>query len=59
MYVYLSGCMPARECVCACLCVCNGLVGVALGDGQPPIGRDLKRHALFFSVNKDKALMSN
>lgn len=28
-------------------CVCNGLVGVILGDGQAPIGRDLKGQASF------------
>lgn len=32
--------------------MCNGLVGVTLGDGQPPIGRDLKRHTLFFLRTK-------
>lgn len=34
-----------------CVCVC-GLVGVTLGDGQPPIGSDLKRHVLFFQGTK-------
>lgn len=35
-------------CVPLSVCVCNGLVGVILGDGQAPIGRDLKRQAPFF-----------
>lgn len=34
------------------ICVCEGLVGVTLGDGQSPIGSDLKRHALFFQETK-------
>lgn len=45
-------------CVPLSVCVCNGLVGVILGDGQAPIGRDLKRQAPFFfkpspPLNKD------
>lgn len=54
--LYAAGQLNA--CMSACVCVCSGLVGVTLGDGQPPIGRDLKRQALFFfffffPVNKD------
>lgn len=43
-------CCWTAICMHACLwvCVCNGLVGVILGDGQAPIGRDLKRQAPFF-----------
>lgn len=45
----LSPSLPPSLSLCVCMCVCNGLVGVTLGDGQqPPIGRDLKRHTLFF-----------
>lgn len=42
------------ECVCVSDCVCNGSVGVKLGDGQAPIGRDLKRQALFFSPSEQR-----
>ena len=46
-------CKWMRSCLCVCVCVCGEwVVGVTLGDGQPPIGRDLKRHALFFLWTK-------
>ena len=46
-------CKWMRSCLCVCVCVCvEWVVGVTLGDGQPPIGRDLKRHALFFLWTK-------
>lgn len=50
LVLFLSPSLSLALCVCvrACMPVCNGLVGVTLGDGQPPIGMDLKRHTLFF-----------
>lgn len=42
-------CVLLDNYVCVCVCVRDG---VTLGDGQRPIGSDLKRHVLFFQGTK-------